>query len=295
MTNAPESFIFYSTMIHSMTGFGSAEKNGYRVEIRSINHRFLEVFLRMPQYMAQLDIPFRNLLKEHFSRGKIDAAVTITRRESAELNVNTGLVRKIMAAFTDMQKELSIKGEIDVNTLVNLHDMFIETDDKFDTETLIGLFKAAIQDLSVMREREGENLASAIIEMTDSVRRMNENVRELSIKLSGAALEKFRDRLRLLLEGKEPDETRLLQEAAIIAAKMDISEEIARIDSHLKQFREILSKGGIIGRKLDFILQELNREVNTIGSKSAEYDLSNLTVEMKTELERIREQVQNIQ
>jgi uncharacterized protein (TIGR00255 family) len=282
-------------MVQSMTGFGSAEKNGYRVEIRSINHRFLEIFMRVPPYMNQLDIPLRNSLKENFSRGKIDVTITVKESATAELNINTELVRKIITAFRGLQQELSIKGDIDVNTLVGLHEMFIETGEKLDSETITALFSEAIGDLHEMRSKEGENLASAILKMAESVKQMNAEIRDISGRLAGRALEKFRLRLALLLEGKEPDENRLLQEAAIIAARMDISEEIARIESHLEQFGEILSKGGIIGRKLDFILQELNREVNTIASKSAEYDLSNITVGMKTELERIREQVQNIE
>lgn len=282
-------------MVQSMTGFGSAERNGCRVEVRSINHRYLDIFMRVPPYLNQLDIPFRNLLKGYFSRGKIDVTITISEAVSAELTINYELVQKVITAFRQLQQELSIKGDIDVNTIVNLHDIFIETDKKYDTQSLIEIFKEAVQDLRAMRGREGQALAADILRMTDSLREMNDKIKIASRGFAAAAVERFKERLSILLQGREIDETRVLQEAAIIVARMDISEEVARIESHINQFREILAKGGIIGRKLDFILQELNREVNTIASKSAEYDLSSLTVEMKAEIEKIREQVQNIE
>jgi len=282
-------------MVQSMTGFGRAEKDGCRAEVRSVNHRYLEVFVRMPSYLSQLDIPLRNMVKGCFARGKFDITITIPEHASAELSVNTDLVRKIMASFRRLQEELSIQGEIDVNTLVNLHDMFIETSEKYDTEAVTEVFTQALDDLAKMRTREGETLAAELLSMTESLREMNESVKERCAGALSGITGKFSERLKTLLEGREIDENRILQEAAIIAAKMDISEELVRIESHINQFKEVLAKGGIIGRKLDFILQELNREVNTIASKSGDYDLASLTVDMKTEIEKIREQVQNIQ
>lgn len=282
-------------MVQSMTGFGSAEKNGCRVEVRSINHRFLDVFMRTPPYLSQLEIPFRNLLKECFARGKFDITITIPEHASAELIVNTDLVRKIMESFRKLQEELSIKGEIEVNTLVGLHDMFIETSEKYDVGAVTEVFTRALDDLLRMRTREGEALAAELLGMAGSLQLMNERVKGACAGSVSAMTEKFNERLKVVLDGREIDANRILQEAAIIAAKMDISEEVARIESHIKQFKEIVLKGGIIGRKLDFLLQELNREVNTIASKSADYDLSILTVDMKTEIEKMKEQVQNIQ
>lgn len=282
-------------MVQSMTGFGSAEKNGYRVEVRSINHRFLDVFMRTPPYLSPLEIPLRNLLKGYFARGKFDVTITISEHVSAELIVNTDLVKKIMASFKGLQEELSIKGEIDVNTLVSLHNMFIETSEKYDTGAVTEIFTQALDDLLKMRTKEGETLAVELLGMADAILLMNERIKSLFAGAVTGMTEKFNERLKVVLEGKEIDANRILQEAAIIASKMDISEEVTRIESHIKQFKEILAKGGIIGRKLDFLLQELNREVNTVASKSADYDLSSLTVDMKTEIEKMKEQVQNIQ
>jgi uncharacterized protein (TIGR00255 family) len=282
-------------MVQSMTGFGSAEREGCKVEIRSINHRFLDIYVRLPSFLNQLEMSFRNIVKEHFSRGKIDISVTISERAALDPDINTDYVKKIYVAFKKLQEELPIKGEIDVSALVGLHEMFIVTSQKYDAAAVTDVFTEALHDLGRMRIREGESLTAEIGLMVVSLREMNEKVKSLCDKVVADVTQKFNAKLKLILEEKEIDSNRLLQEAAIIAARLDISEEVTRIESHIKQFGEILAAGGIIGRKLDFILQELNREVNTIASKSADYNVSSLTVEMKTEVEKIREQVQNIQ
>jgi len=282
-------------MIQSMTGFGSAEKDGCRIEIRSVNHRFLDVYMRAPSFMNQLEIPLRNMVKERFARGKFDINITVSELASAELNINTEAVRKIHHAFKGLQEDLSIKGEIDINTFIGLHNMFIETKPKYDLDVIAVIFSQALDDLAGMRRREGDTLAAELRRFAGSIGADNEKIRASCDKVLAEVKDKYNERLKILLEGQEIDEGRILQEAAVFAAKLDIAEEIARIDSHLGQFREILSGGGIIGRKLDFILQELNREVNTIASKSADYAVSSITVGMKTEIEKMREQVQNIQ
>ena len=282
-------------MVQSMTGFGSAEREGCKVEIRSINHRFLDIYVRLPSFLNQLEMSFRNIVKEHFSRGKIDISVTISERAALDPDINTDYVKKIYGAFKKLQEELPIKGEIDISALVGLHEMFIVTSQKYDAAAVTDVFTEALHDLGRMRIREGESLTAEIGLMVASLQEMNEKVKSLCDKVVADVTQKFNAKLKLILEEKEIDSNRLLQEAAIIAARLDISEEVTRIESHIKQFGEILAAGGIIGRKLDFILQELNREVNTIASKSADYNVSSLTVEMKTEVEKIREQVQNIQ
>jgi uncharacterized protein (TIGR00255 family) len=251
--------------------------------------------MRTPAFLNQLEIPFRNIVKEFFSRGKIDITITVSEYATMEPDINTNLVKKIYGAFRRMQEDIPVKGEIDINTLVGLHELFIGMKQSYDAVAVTDLFKEALNDLRRMRIREGESLAAEISRMTGSLREMNEKIKAMTGKVVTDMTEKFNERLKLLLEGTEIDSSRILQEAAIIAARLDISEEVARIESHIKQFVEILAAGGIIGRKLDFILQELNREVNTIASKSADYGISSLTVEMKTEIEKIREQVQNIQ
>jgi uncharacterized protein (TIGR00255 family) len=242
-----------------------------------------------------LEIPFRNILKERFSRGKFDITVAVPEVAAADLTINTGFVVKIYDAFRKLQEEVPVKGEIDINTLVNLHELFIETRQRFDADAVTGIFKNAVDDLYRMRTSEGEALAGEMHRMLDIIGNMNGKVKGLCAGVIAGIKDKFNERMMTILEGREIDSNRILQEAAIMAARLDVSEELARIESHLRQFREILGGGGIIGRKLDFILQELNREVNTIASKSTDYDVSSLSVEMKTEIEKIREQVQNIQ
>jgi uncharacterized protein (TIGR00255 family) len=282
-------------MIQSMTGFGSAEKEGCRIEVRSINHRFLDVSMRAPSFLSQLEIPFRNIMKEFFSRGKCDISITVSGQEAVDLTINTEFIRKIYTAFGKLREELSIGGEIDVNGLLSLHDMFIETNARYDLEEVTEIYRQALADLLKMRTAEGESLAAELREMVASLASMNETIRASCDRVLAEVKGKFSERLSILLEGRDIDENRILQEAAVIAARLDIAEELARIESHLKQFSSILLSGGIIGRKLDFILQELNREVNTIASKSADYEVSRITVEMKTVIEKMREQVQNIQ
>jgi uncharacterized protein (TIGR00255 family) len=282
-------------MIQSMTGFGSAEQEGCRVEVRSINHRFLDVSMRAPSFLAQLEIPFRNIMKESLSRGKCDISVNVSAQEAADVTINAEFVRKIYSSFKGLKEELSIGGEIDINGLLTLHDMFIGTSPKYDLEKVTEIFRKALSDLLKMRTTEGEALAAELRTMTASLAAMNETVKSSCDRVLAEVKGKFSERLTMLLDGRDIDENRILQEAAIIAARLDISEEIARIGSHLGQFAEILQTGGIIGRKLDFVLQELNREVNTIASKSADYEISRVTVEMKTVIEKMREQVQNIQ
>jgi uncharacterized protein (TIGR00255 family) len=282
-------------MIQSMTGFGSAEKEGCRIEVRSINHRFLDVSMRAPSFLYQLEIPFRNIMKDFFSRGKCDISISISGREAADISINTEFVRKIYTAFRTLQKELSIGGEIDINGLFPLHEMFIETSPGYDLGKVTDIYRQALADLLKMRIAEGESLAAELGAMVSSLASMNESISSSCDRVLAEVKAKFSERMATLLEGRDIDESRILQEAAVIAARLDISEEIARIQSHLGQFAEILRRGGIIGRKLDFILQELNREVNTIASKSADYEVSRTTVEMKTVIEKMREQVQNIQ
>jgi len=282
-------------MVQSMTGFGSAEQNGCRVEIRSLNQKFLDITIKAPASLNQLDITFRNSIKELFSRGKFDVSVVLSGESSAALRINTALVGQMMGTFRQLQADFSVPGTIDINTLISLHEMFIETEQHLDSEMIIGVFRQALGNLHGMRLKEGACLAGALNQLTGTVLAMREKISGLCGRVTIAAHEKFNERIRTLLEGKDIDSTRMLQEAAIMAAKIDIAEELTRLGSHISQFGETLSQGGSIGRKLDFILQECNREVNTIASKSVDYEISSITVDMKTVIEQLREQVQNIQ
>jgi len=278
-----------------MTGFGSAENNGFRVEIRSVNHRFIDIAIKMPPYMSQYEIPLRNILKERFHRGRFDVSISTNEHKTKQLRINKELAMDICTALQDLQKELSIPGEINIETLAGYRELLIEEEPKYDIDALYSAFDEAISNLWEMRIREGNFLSKELQKRIESLNVMNNKIKSLAPHEFVRCMEKFTERLSQLFEAGEIDSTRITQEAAIIAEKLDISEEISRIESHLKHFSEILMNDNIIGRKLDFILQEISREVNTLAYKSSDYTISNLTVEMKTEIEKLREQVQNIQ
>ncbi len=283
-------------MVQSMTGFGSGEKEGWRVEVRSLNHRFLEIYVKAPSYLFQFEMSFREAVKKRFSRGKFDLNIMPSdRSKNTELVINTDIAGRIYSAFKKLRDDLSIPGELDINAIAGFREVLIEESQKYDINIITAAFDQALDSLYEMRVREGTALASEMLRITESLGVMNEKIRSASSGLVSDIKQKFGERIKMILEGEDIDGARILQEAAVIAARLDISEEIARIDSHISQFREILANGDIIGRRLDFILQELNREVNTIASKSADYSVSSLAVEMKTEIEKMREQVQNIQ
>jgi uncharacterized protein (TIGR00255 family) len=278
-----------------MTGFGSAEKDGFRVEIRSLNHRFIDISIKTPLYLSQYDIPLRNIIKERFQRGRFDVTVSTDNRKLMQVNINKEMARKIYHVFQELQRELSIPGQIGIDTLMGYRELFVEEEPKYDMDALFDAFYEAVSNLETMRLREGKLLSEEQRQRTESLNFINNKIKSMTPNLVEKYKEKFYERLGLLLDSREIDSTRVIQEAAIMAEKLDISEEVNRIENHIKQFIETLEKGNVIGRKLDFLLQEIGREVNTIASKSGDYTISSFTVDMKIEIEKMREQVQNIQ
>jgi len=281
-------------MAQSMTGFGSAEKSGCRVEIRSLNQRFLDISIKAPSFLNQYEMAFRNILRSRFNRGKFDVSIAITGEAAADLKVNNVVAGRIFNALRAIQEEFRMPGALDINSMAYFHDKFMETDVSFDIEEVQRVFDEAVDSLQGMRSREGQLLAEELLRLIDSLEAMNRGMKDLIAKAMPEAVVRLQEKLRVLLGNSELDPVRMQQEIAILASKVDISEETARLDCHIQQFRELLGSD-IAGRKLDFLVQELNREVNTMSSKSADYGISRLAVDMKTEIERIREQVQNLQ
>lgn len=283
-------------MIQSMTGFGCAEKNDFTIEIRSLNHRYMDISINIPPYMSQYEMPLRNIIKERFRRGRFDVSISTNNYKATYLKINKGLARNIYTALQDLQKELSIPGQISIDAFITVYrDLLIEEEQKYDIETLYAAFHEAIANLEAMRIREGKLLSEELYNRIGSLNAMNNEIRSLIPNEVERWREKFTERLGRILEAKLIDTNRIIQEAVIMAEKLDISEEVSRIENHLKQFVEILNTGDIIGKRLDFLLQEISREVNTLAYKSGNYAISNLAVEMKTEVEKMREQVQNLQ
>lgn len=282
-------------MIQSMTGFGSAEKGVFKVEIRSLNHRFLDISIKIPQNLNQHEMALRNIVKERFSRGRFDILVSTLGRGNLRIKINTGLAKEICDSLRTLKDDLSLPGEIGIETIAGFSELLSTEEIEYSPESLFFAFNEAAERIKDMRTREGEATAKDILSRLDLVERMKEQVSFLCHDAVKKCKESFMERLNLLLCDAKCDENRVLQEAAIMAEKTDISEEIIRISSHIAQIRKILSDGDTIGRKLEFLLQELNREVNTIASKADDYRISSLTVEIKAELEKLREQAQNIQ
>lgn len=284
-------------MVQSMTGFGSAINNDIMVEIRSLNHRFIDIVIKMPSYMNKCEIDFRNIIKERFKRGRFDVIISISNHNMSQFKINKALVKSIYLTLLDLQRELSIPGDITIDTIASYKEILYQEDPQYNIEAVYKTFKEALSNLETSRVREGLLLAEDIKRRVQFLIEINEHIKTLAPNEIEKIREKFTERIRLILQTDIVENSRILQEAAIMAEKLDISEELHRIENHLKQFVEILDKGNndIIGKKLDFILQEINREVNTLAYKSSDYSISNLVVEMKTEIEKIKEQVQNIQ
>ncbi len=282
-------------MIQSMTGYGSAEKGEFRVEIRSLNHRFIEINIRMPQDLLKHDIALRNMIRKRFSRGKFDVNISLLSGRAIKIGIDTDRAKALYDALNQLRDGLGLLDEIKVDTMVAFKDMILREDFEYNINSLFEAFNEALDELATMREDEGENLKIDLEKRIDSLDRMMDMVKSYSSDLIIDMKDRLSKRIRSLMGDVSLDEGRILQEIAIIAEKSDINEEITRIDSHLGQMRKILLEGDTIGKRIEFILQELFREVNTISSKVPDYRVSSILVDMRAEIERMREQSQNIQ
>ncbi|MCZ6512561.1 MAG: YicC family protein [Nitrospinae bacterium] len=289
-----------------MTGFGRSEQhNGHfacKAEIRSVNNRFIEINTRLPKFLAALELPIKKLIKSRCARGSFDLFLSLeTSDESSADTVvkpNLGMASQYFQAFKQIKDELGLSGDIPIDALLNLKDIIKTEPLTLDTShesMIMETVEQAVSDLIEMRREEGKNLQADLAERLQGIRQLAASIQERQ----PAVLEEYRNRLRekvkTLTEGIELDETRLAQETALLADRCDISEEITRLGSHLEQFNDLFQKDEPLGRKLEFITQEINRETNTIGSKSVDYQVSQQVIEIKSLLEKIREQIQNIE
>jgi uncharacterized protein (TIGR00255 family) len=278
-----------------MTGFGTAQRDEFKVDIRSLNHRHSDISVRMPSQLLEHEIPIRNLIKERLARGKIDVTVSLTGKGHFRVTINKGLAREIYGAFSDLQRELSLQGPLTIDFISAFKEVVLTEEPEYRAEALLDAVNDALSGLEAMRRNEGEALKRELISRIENLERLRREIEELSKGGVDAYRESLSKRIEELLPGSPVDEMRLAQEIVLVAQKMDITEELARLKSHLRQFRSVLSEGDVVGRRLDFLLQEMNREANTIASKSGDVRIVNGTIDLKTELEKLREQVQNIQ
>jgi uncharacterized protein (TIGR00255 family) len=291
-----------------MTGYGRAEAvlggRKYVVEIKSLNHRYLELSLRIPANLLPLEMEIKKKINEHLIRGKID--ITIRRETysgiegSRLLEVNLPLVKNYYDLLIQLKDLFNLKEDITLDMMAGLKDVFIPLETLEDEitvlwEGLAGVLSNALAALIDMRQKEGEVLGQ---DLKARLYLINEHLDEIDARAPQIVLEyqkRLVARIRELMDGMVIDESRLSQEVAIMAEKSDITEEIVRFRSHIKQFFEMLKSPEAMGRKVDFLIQEMNREVNTIGSKSNDAEISCHVIEIKSELAKLREQVQNLE
>lgn len=282
-------------MIQSMTGFGSSEKGIFKVEVRSLNHRYLDISVRIPPSLIDQEIAIRNIVKKRLQRGKIDLFISLSNNRKVKIAVNKNLAREIYGAFSELQRELNLPGVLDISFFSVHKDLFLIEEESLDIKEMYEALDEAISNLESMRKKEGEALLEELkkhLKNIDKIcTRIQDDTKDRIIKIRDNLLK----RTRHLLSDLNLDEVRIAQEALLMAQKADISEEIERLRSHIEQFRLSLNEEGSIGKKLDFIVQEMNREATTIASKIDDLVIANSIVNLKLEIEKIREQVQNIQ
>lgn len=289
----------------SMTGFGRAraEESGRRltVELKSVNHRFLDINVRMPRTLLFAEDNIRKLIKQKISRGRIDVFVNYaeTSGEDKKAVADIGLIRSYVNAARDAAAQTGIDDDLALSHIIKIPDIIsIEEEDK-DEDKLLNLLSEAVNSaldaLMDMRSLEGIELKKSIEECIDNLMAECGKIDERRVQTCGEYAAKLKQRINDMLLGCDIDESRLATEIALMADRADITEEIVRLYAHIGQIKQTLKSGEAAGRKLDFLVQELNREINTIGSKSYDIGITGLVVEAKSLIEKIREQVQNIE
>ena len=282
-------------MIQSMTGFGSASGEDFTVEIRSLNHRFIDIAVKIPPHMNQHEVSIRDILKKRFQRGRFDVSFIPTQSGTARVSIDRKTARAVYNSLRALQEELALPGQIGIETLAGYRELLVEEELHVGPGPFFRVFEQAVTHLERMRHREGKMLSAELKGRVKSLSRMHTKIKKLAPSEVKRWRKKFTERLQSLLNEGIVSKERVIQETAIMADKLDVSEELNRIHNHLIQFNEILGHDTTVGKKLDFLLQELMREVNTLAYKSGNYTISHLVVEMKTEVEKMREQVQNLQ
>ena len=292
-------------MMNSMTGYGRmrVEHDGREltVELKSVNHRFLDLAFRMPRSFSFIEDEMRKQIGARLSRGHIDVFVTYRnlRSDSKRVDVDEALLNGYLAAIQHIEDMTHLREDFTLRSAAALPDVMTVTEADEDQEALKSLMKetldGAIDQLIAMRKREGEALKTDILGRIDTLEQMTLKIEERYPQTVEEYTARLRVKIEELLGDTKVDEQRLLQEVAIMADRSAIAEETVRLHSHFSQVRSFAAAGEPVGRKLDFIVQELNREVNTISSKSQDVPITNLVVEAKAEIEKIREQVQNVE
>jgi len=293
-------------VILSMTGYGRSEAgeadNRFVIEVRSLNNRYLDIQLKSPRSLASLEARIRKYVQDRFSRGRFDIFISRSgeQERSGILAANESLAKQYIEILRSFKARYELAGEIDLSMLAGFQDLVTMTEMREDPDDLWQILSAGLKDaldeLSQMREEEGAVLAHDVTTRLAVINRTIEEIRVRAPATVEIARKRMSDILSRLLN-EQPDPVRVAQEIAILAERTDITEELTRLGSHMSQFHSMLADASPdgIGRKLDFLLQEIGREVNTIASKAMDSDISFRVVNIKSELEKIREQIQNIE
>ncbi len=292
-------------MLRSMTGYGRGQAIGggfdITVDIKSVNHRYFEFTARTPRQLAFLDEKLKTLIQSSVNRGKVEAVVTTVAAGGAdpEIEINENVAKTYVDALRQMRTPLDLQDDLKLSHLLRFPDIFTvkraELDEEAIWEAVSQAAAQALESFQAMRETEGSRLKTDLEGKIELVEGLLSKVEQKAPLLREEYYNRLYQKLKEILAGQDVDEARLVTEAAVFADKVAVDEETVRLRSHLHQFREFLDCGSPIGKKMDFLVQEMNRETNTIGSKAQNLEISRVVVEMKAEIEKIREQIQNIE
>ena len=289
-----------------MTGFSRHENQNEdltcKVEIRSTNNRFIDINVRLPKSLATLELPLKKMVKSRCARGSFDINIAVGKNSASETDLevaaNLSLATEYLNAFKKIQDDLGLKGEIDINTILAQRDVvkpeLKKTEDSCE-EIVMQTVEKTLDDLIKMREEEGGNLEKDIINQISSIKALGKSVSTRQSITVQQFQEKLKEKIKTLTAGIEIDPARIAQESALLADRCDVTEELVRLESHLEQFNKLVASHEPQGRKLEFLTQEINREVNTMGSKTIDLEVSKAVIEMKSCLEKTREQLANIE
>ena len=292
-------------MAYSMTGYGRqrtlAGGKDISFEIKAVNSRYLDLNIKLSRLYNPLEEKIKQLVSARVSRGKVDVYLSVnnTEGDGTTLALNKDYLEAYLALMARIKDEYGVAGEVSLDMISSKNDVFTVTRADEDMEAVWALIlpvaEAALDEFCAMRKTEGEKLVADIKQHAAETAALRNTIKELAPESVKAANQKMLARIKELLDGANPDEGRLITECAIFADKADINEELARLESHFSQLDAILAEKGPVGRKLDFLVQEINREINTIGSKSSDVNIARAVVAAKSEIEKIREQIQNIE
>lgn len=292
-------------MIKSMTGYGSGKAEAgtktFTVEVKSVNSRYSDFSIKMPRIYTFMEDAIRKTASARINRGKVDIYVNVETNgeDDSVVKVNTALAREYLAGLKALSAELEVSSNATAETFLRIPDVFTvdkaDVDEEIISKAIISALSEALDGFDAMRIAEGEKLVCDLKEHLTFIANATAEVEKRSPEIVTEYRQRIEERMRDILGSATYDETRLLTEVAIFSDKVNVNEETVRLSSHVDQFTKMLDEGGSVGRKIDFLIQEMNREINTIGSKSNDLDIARIVIDVKAEIEKLREQIQNVE